>query len=317
MALDYHLDRKIIFSEESEYKNLYKWFLQETDEAGKPVGPKVIPWRWDVVFTATEMNLMEQFSIEPEFSLRLDDEDEKREPKVLKKEEKERIQCKLRPGYWVDPDDAERYSMLGTSRHITDFVLWIYEQKEIEKGEYCGAWGCVSYDTNYDFGNERVPDTLQFYLHVLPEKFARYKEMIRKYPASVLAIRVGEVDGFYSDWSPDIKTNRIKVLTRLNDHQLVMPEDHPLKLRTVGNVGRFELTISTTRQCDKPPRPVEADLDEDISEIDQGRATSPEEEALILQRAALKLALHNDKRFKHLSWATWIIVALLLILVGR
>ncbi len=36
--MEFHLERKIRLCEESEFKNLYEWSLQETDENGDQMG---------------------------------------------------------------------------------------------------------------------------------------------------------------------------------------------------------------------------------------------------------------------------------------
>jgi hypothetical protein len=51
--MDYHIDRKVVLSEESEFKNLYKWSLQELDENGKQIGRNLVPWSWSLNFTVT------------------------------------------------------------------------------------------------------------------------------------------------------------------------------------------------------------------------------------------------------------------------
>src|SRR6185312_16026297 len=64
MALDYQLDRKVRFVDESEYKSLYKWSLQEFDETGKKIGQPQVPWSWSLPFTATEVSLSESLKLE-------------------------------------------------------------------------------------------------------------------------------------------------------------------------------------------------------------------------------------------------------------
>jgi hypothetical protein len=36
--MDFHLNRKVVLSQESKYQSLYKWSLQEHDESGKQLG---------------------------------------------------------------------------------------------------------------------------------------------------------------------------------------------------------------------------------------------------------------------------------------
>ena len=53
--MEFHLDREIRLTEESEYKTLYPWALQEFDSDGDKVGSEQIPWEWNLVFSASEL----------------------------------------------------------------------------------------------------------------------------------------------------------------------------------------------------------------------------------------------------------------------
>jgi hypothetical protein len=318
--MDFHLNRKVALSQESKYQSLYKWSLQEHDDSGKQLGQDQVPWVWSVVFTATEMTLNEELKLEvkvPLFAKQTPEERKDGEKDPVATEESEYIGAKLRPGYFTDPDSGARYSMFGTDRAIKSFQLWIYKRKDETKPERCHAWGCLSYTTENDFRNETTDDTLIFYLHVSAGRFAQYVEMIRKYPANIIALRLGMVDGLYSAWSPSVSADRIKVLTKnLRDHQLTIPEGCAITLPTLGGIGEFSITFTTRRDCDKPPREIELS-NEDLPEGVVEKAHSPGEEGLMLQRAALKLAVQHGQRMKYLSYAAWIIAVLLALIVLR
>lgn len=318
--MDFHLNRKVALSQESKYQSLYKWSLQEHDDDGKQLGQDQVQWNWPVVFTATEMALNEELKLEvktPLFSRLKPEEREHGEEEKITTEERDYIHAELRPGYFVDPNGGARYSMFGTDRTIKSFQLLIYKREDETKPERCYAWGSLSYTTEIDFRNETTDDTLQFYLHVSTARFAQYVKMMRKYPANIMALRLGMVDGLYSEWSPSISADRIKVLTNLRDHQLTIPEGCVITPPTLGRIDEFSVTFMTRRDCDKPPREIELS-DEDLPEgIVEKKAQSPGEEGLLLQRAALKLAVQHGQRMKYLSYAAWIIVALLALIVLR
>ncbi len=317
--MDFHLNRRVVLSQESKYESLYKWSLQEHDDNGNQIGRDQVPWSWSLVFTVTEIALYEELNLEvktPLFAgLKPDEREDGKEEKITT-EDKKYIRAELRPGYFTDPDGGARYSMFGTDRAIKSFQLSIYKREDETKPEQGDAWGSLSYTTEIDFRNETVDDTLQFYLYVSAERFAQYIEMVRSSSPNIIALRLTMVDGFYSEWSPSITADRIKVLTNLKDHHLTIPDGCAITPPTLGRVGKFRLTFVTRGVCDKPPQEIEPD-DDGFPDSIVEEAQSPDEESLSLQRAALKLAAQQGQRIKYLSYAAWMVVGLLLLLILR
>src|SRR4051812_26524755 len=89
--MEFHLDRGIRLHAETEYKNLYTWALREVPESGASVGHDQIPWVWTMNFTATECNILDSFSIEPDYTKRS-------ENYPSKPTERQSIKMRLRPG---------------------------------------------------------------------------------------------------------------------------------------------------------------------------------------------------------------------------
>lgn len=85
---------------------------------------------------------------------------------------------------------------------------------------------------------------------------------------------------------------------------------------TLGKIVEFSITFTTRRDCDKPPQEIELS-NEDLPEGVVEKAQSPGEEGLLLQRAAVKLAVQHEQRMKYLSYAAWIIAVLLALIVLR
>ena len=317
--MDFHLNRKIALNQESEYQSLYRWSLREHDDDGKQIGLDQVPWHWSVVFTATELTLSEELKLKLNTPLLASLKPEGREvneEEAIAIEESEYIRAELRHGYFGDPDGGARYSMFGTDRSIKSFQLWIYRREDETKPERCHAWGSLSYTTEIDFRDETADDTLQFYLHVSAKRFAQYVEMMRRHPANIMTLRLGMVDGLYSEWSPSISADRFKVLTNLKDHQLTIPEGCAITPPALGRVGEFSITFTTRRECDKPPREIELDKEE-LPESVVEQAQSSEDEDLPLLRAMLTLAIQQEQRMKYLSYAAWIVVALLSLILLR
>jgi hypothetical protein len=299
MALDYQLERKVAFSDKSEYASLYKWFLYETDEAGK-VGRAYIPWSWGINFTALSIELNEELAVS-----RYGEEKEKPVART-------HISATLRPGYANEDSDAPTFSMFGTKRLIESFNLIIYENTEPEKGERCALWGSPMYDAG-DLRREVMDDTLQITLFVSPERFARYVDMVRHHPPTLVSLRLSGALGMYSEWTPDVRTGHVKVLTNLKDHGLTMPEGATITPPVVGEVAEYALHFYTKRECYTPPRSVERSGDEEIAALLEDQKLSPAEESVTLQRKALKLALENARRLKHLTYSVWVVAFVVVI----
>jgi len=60
---------------------------------------------------------------------------------------------------------------------------------------------------------------------VKPETFARYVALIDRGAIDNILFSVGSVDGFYSEWSPSISTNEVKVLLSGDEHKFDLPPD--------------------------------------------------------------------------------------------
>jgi hypothetical protein len=58
-----------------------------------------------------------------------------------------------------------------------------------------------------------------------------------------MVLRIGPVAGFYSEWSPSIPTDNVKVLTSGSEHKITLPPDYREPPR-VGHVGTAELHIN-------------------------------------------------------------------------
>ena len=106
MALDYRTDRKVRLLAESEYPSLYKWSLQEFDDAGKLIGSPQVPWTWSLNFYATEVTLRETLKLDHDAPIlkKMEPTVQKLEDWKIKTEERSYINAKLRPGYHSNDD---------------------------------------------------------------------------------------------------------------------------------------------------------------------------------------------------------------------
>jgi hypothetical protein len=113
--MDYHIDRRVILNQDSEFKNLYKWSLQEFDADGKKLGSDQIPWNWHLYFTASELTVSDTITLEPNYRHASE------ETKVIAREIPS--DCEISPPRLGDVVEVELYfrrlSKLGKARPET------------------------------------------------------------------------------------------------------------------------------------------------------------------------------------------------------
>jgi hypothetical protein len=270
--VDYHLERGLRLHTEPEYKNLYSWAILEVDAQGKQIGYDQIPWPWSLYFTATSCVLGDSIEIETWLQ---GDETAPVPPKIA---QDQHIRVQLRPG------DARRdgvftretkFSMFGTGRVIKSFILFIYPIADPAKQESCIAWGSVSYTSEGgDFRRKTMDDCIEFSLYVKPDTFARYAAKIAYGLVDEMIFRVSSVAGFYSEWSPSISTDSVKVLTDGDEQKITLPATSPeAKPPRLGHVREADLYIN--RRLEFGKQAPEPEADEEMSDV----GTEPETQA--------------------------------------
>lgn len=240
--MDFHVDRSLRLNTKSEHASLYTWSVAEVDEHGAQVGQDQIPWPWRLYFTAVSLVLSDSIEIKKPYA-------EEGEPPV-EVSQRRVIRAKLRPG---DPrhdgifSRQTTYQMFGVNRVIKDFQLDIMPLADPAESESCTAWGSVSYTAETDFREETTEDCLVFYLMVKPETFDSYARRIADATADEVILSVGQVSGFYSEWSPSISTRDVKVLTSGEEHAVPAPEGVEFNPPRLGDIGEAELYVNTKR----------------------------------------------------------------------
>ena len=96
----------------------------------------------------------------------------------------------------------------------------------------CTAFGFAKYRSEIDFRYEDVPHHLGFDLRLAEDKFDRILQLMRPNTLDRFYFRVGKVDEFYSDWSPEITTNSIHILPNSCLEELSLDESDPISLDT-------------------------------------------------------------------------------------
>ena len=297
--MECHLEKQIRLNEKSKLDSLYPWCLEEIDGTGEKIGRDCIPWIWRLPFTVSELRL--------DHGLRLDHEQDKtqdfKESKI--------IAGNLHPGICNDGkylEDKPWFSMLGTDREITDFYIRMHAISG-DESEYCKIYGFVSYkDDEYE-----QPDTIQITVGLSEVKFNRLADLISNKMIDVARINVSKVSGFYSGWSPDIKTSYVKVLTpHKTDQKIIMPEGCKINLPRLGKVGEFELNLIT--RCKFFPKQNLETLN--ISKLFEEEEVFSEEEIQIdehedINKQLLTTIVQNQLEILKLRTPLWIIAVLL------
>lgn len=302
--MEHHQDRRVVLSTESEFQNLYSWSLQEIKEDGTKDGRDQIPWEWTLYFTATALTLSDTFAVEESYR------DAETEPSVRQRQS---IAAKLTPGSTWGRGRYTSYSMLGTARKISEFSLSIEPLSEGMERETCKAWGSVSYTSEIDFRDDTTDDTVIFYLCVSAETFALYAQKIAARQIDDAVLRVGGVDGFYSDWSPSISTYDVKVLTAYKEHAVEIAPGCEIVPPRLGRVREAELYLR--RKCSLDPEP-DGDAEDQWSADEDPTVSEDRPHSVAARRTAVAHA-QLMKMLGSLRVAAWVIAALLVLIVMK
>jgi hypothetical protein len=226
--MKYELDNRVVLSSERENKSLYPWSIKEFNNGGQQIVRDQVPWDWSLYFEVAE--LIPTCRIQ---SRRAADD------QAGSFDLSEFLCGKLKP--CVRSREAGHYSMFGTQRTINEFDIFIY--KADDDKDRCHLWGSTSFASDIDFEDVLTPDCVGVYVHLSAQKFDQLMKFV-KFPRPTSAeIRLTGVDGFYSEWSPSIRTDSIKVLANASDQGLENPEGLTLKPPVLGNVREFDFTL--------------------------------------------------------------------------
>lgn len=306
MALDYHLDRTVRLSEESTHKGLYDWSIQEF-EGDQQKGPDYIPWSWTAAFTATKITYRQHYGLGERYWFQRPGE-QADSPEKSGFVEKQHIRADLRPGH-PEGDDRQTpsYSMFGTTRAIKEFSLHIYPSENDEDGENCVVHGGLSYTVEVDFRDETPSDYVQFYITVSRRRFEDLCNRIKVGDFDHLVVSLNAIQGLYSEWSPSISARRIKVLTKPEDHKLVIPEGARIDPPVMKSLDQFDLHLVTERRMAQPIAVEDfggSDHEDDSLVIDPEQARA--------DRFALAVRTFED-RARKAQIALWVIAGLLVV----
>ncbi|EJI6687093.1 hypothetical protein BBM60_00250 [Vibrio parahaemolyticus] len=243
--MDFHLEHKVRFTQDTSYKSLYPWCLQEVNSEGKGISADLIPWKWGLVFTASEMRLEKRVHCGGIFSENEED---------LTFETTEVIYAPLYSGICRDGEELEddvRLSMLGTSRSIDKISLFITPVTDVAQ-EQCQVWGGVSYTSEIEFVSETTPDSLEVHLTLTRARFDLLAKNIENKSVDIATLKIADVSGVYSQWSPIAETREVKILTSDSEHQVLLPDNCDVDVPRLCTVGEFSLSL--TNRCPLKPK---------------------------------------------------------------
>ena len=233
--MDYDLDYQLRLNLQTEFSSLYSWAIQEISADGNPASRELIPWSWSLYFDA--IGLKYSFQIENEKKYGRDEGFDQLGGSFLTSEV---ISGSLKPQ--ARRRSASNYSFFGTKRSIPEFDLRITRCSD-DASESCHLWGSVSYTSEWDFENVTQPDCVSINLALSSENFEKLKLRISSQSLDSVQLRLQGVSGFYSDWSPSIRTDHIKILANISDQKLEVPENSHIDPPVLGQVEEFSLTI--------------------------------------------------------------------------
>ena len=308
--MDFHLERELRLITEPEHKNLYSWAISEIDAQGRQIGADQIPWEWTLNFTATSCVLSDSIDIDPQFQM---NNTTLLPPKVVQRQV---IRATLRPGHPRYYRETA-FAMFGTDRIIKSFQLEVHPIADPAEQEKCTAWGSVSYTTEIDFRNETMDDCIVFYLFVRPETFARYGAKVAHGLVDEMIFSVKSVAGLYSEWSPSISAEYVKVLVPGEEQKIALPPGHQFEPPRLGYVGSAELFINRRiefRQRAPEIESVEDGAVEEITDFGMERAVPATETAAAVDPRMLKMM----GSLRRAGWfAVCLLALIILILLNR
>lgn len=326
--MEYELERKIKLSTDSEYESLYKWALQEYDDKDEKVGSSQIPWSWGVDFRTDDLQYIRTIEIgKKSYSNLFSSDDEQYEDAKKEDEERraevsdnERITGTLHPtqfrwGEWQD--DYCSLSMFGTKREIKEIRLDI-RVSDSEEDESCHLWGSPSYTADFDFEERTEDDILFINVIISSDRFNQIAELIRDKKTNSCMVRLSTVSGFYSEWSPAVRADRIKVLCAGSDQAVELPDGCDIDPPRLGRVQEFSLTLSSDNKMDAKKT---SELDDEIQEdgsVDKIAGLFGEEEKTenIKNVDDWKIAqiARNQVLLSKIRKLLWIIISLLVLI---
>lgn len=282
VAVEYQLENPVRVSTKSPHESLYSWFIEELDSTTKKVSPHYVPWGWNLYFDVTDLTVIRSLEFEADKT----------------SDVREHIHGRLFP-QTTDRRAAATYSFFGTNRKIESFTLRIVKSKDDKESFH--VFGSVGYEHEWDFENLLQGDSVEVEIVLPASRFDRLASFIEDGRSKGI-VTLGAVEGFYSEWSPSIRTKNIKILANLKDQKVTTDGAAEITPPVLGKLGSFSFRLL---KGDGATVKIEAeDTEADATSIFEER---PSPSAPAVDTAGL------EKNLSKLTVPLWIAVGLLFV----
>jgi hypothetical protein len=292
--MNHNLEKKLQFISETD-STLYSWCINELGDNEKNHKNKLIPYRFSTFFQVNSLRLVRTVGSRQRYS----DSGESKESnsKVV-------ILGNLYPSARTKADFYQTsYLMFGTDRVIESISLSLERLDDDSEPESCNLWGSPSYKSEIDFREFTEPDHISVSIFLRREQFDALVRMVESGSVGTAQLILGQVDGFYSPWSPSISTSSIKVLTEYHEVEGATNLDKPLPI--LGRVGEFSLSFSSKLLDPQEKIQVNESVDTD-QELESYPSNSKDDNQV-------DESINAIKSLKKPLW--WILFALVLLLL--
>jgi len=291
------LDYKLKLSEESEFKNLYEWKINEIDN-GEVKGRDFSPSEESLFFVASELNYLNSLEYGDRYAFGDDYEDD---PEKLQFNKEERIHGILNVRN-LKKYRQTTFKIFGKDKEIEDMHLFIYPSEK----ESVHVTAVMGFETEIDFETLVTDDSLHIEIYVKEDEFKILSERVISKNIINFGINVSRVKGFYSEWTPELSTDLIKILTskHVSEGLLEIPDDLKIDYPVVGR-GLKHLNFHYSTKLDLLIG------EEELDEEDEEDAVHPAS-----KEKPSKIISFSNKIMKKLEeqpiW--WVVIVILLII---
>jgi len=235
--MKYAINRRLRFVNRPDAQPLYNWALQEFDENIDITSQDLIPWPWMTWFACEALSFQIKIQAEREFGKTRD----------IRTAEHSEISYQENIRGVFTPIET-RFSLFGCDRILDHFDVWISAVKNADE-EGCITGGSLAYHYEDESGPLSQSDFVEIFIYINKKYFEELKKLVLEDLPLSISLGIGSVSGFYSSWSPSIKTSNIKILTSTKNPEVEGCHNAELDIPILGNVSAFTLNFSTKKNA--------------------------------------------------------------------
>lgn len=238
------LENQFRLNNDSQYKSLYTWSIEETTGSDGRFSGDMVPFYWNCQFLLKDPHTAVTLAIGEDDFLG----ENLGQPQESKKTKTTRVIRALAVPHSHN-NWPPRYRFFGTDRDINAFDLTIFASDD--GNSRCRLSGFVGTDDDDLQDSED-----QIFVQVsLPEKeFAQLFTRLDHGKNLKIFLSLQCVAGFYARWSPEITASEIKILGADNLEALIAPANSEITPPKLGQVEKFSLqVVSLAQQVPEQP----------------------------------------------------------------